>query len=336
MAALKLFGKINSQPVYLIMLTNGKIEVEFLSFGATIHSIRVPDKNGAMTDVCLGYESIEEYVTNDGYLGATVGRHANRIGGSRFNLGGKEYILSSNEGANQLHGGIVGFSHKCWNFSCTENSVTFSIDSPDGDEGYPGNLHAEVCFSIEDSALRIDYSAVSDADTVVNLTNHAYFNLGGQQSGSVYSHTLKLGADSYTLCGSGNIPSGEIASVEGSTLDMREETPLIGVITALSQPATEGLDHNFVLSSSPAAVLYCPESGIELQCTTSLEGLQVYSAGFLDSRNGKNGAVYGKHHAICLETQHFPDAVNNPNFPSPVLKAGEEYREWTAYSFGIR
>ncbi len=336
MAALKLFGRINAQPVYLIKLTNGIIEAELLSFGATIRSIRVPDKNGVMTDVCLGYESIEEYVNNDGYLGATVGRHANRISGSRFTLNGKEYLLSSNEGANQLHGGICGFSHKCWNFSCTENSVTFLIDSPDCDEGYPGNLHAEVRFSIEGNTLRIDYTATSDADTVANLTNHAYFNLGGQQSGPVYTHTLKLGADNYTPCAEGNIPTGEIVSLDGTALDLRDESSLGKVISVLSVPMTEGLDHNFVLSSSPAAELYSPDTGIVMTCKTSLEGLQVYSAGFLSERNGKDGAVYGKHHAVCLETQHFPDAVNKPGFPSPILKAGEKYMEWTEYSFNIR
>ncbi len=336
MASLKLFGNYNGKPVYLIKLTNGKIEAEFLSFGASLRALRIPDKNGVMTDVCLGYESVEEYASNDGYLGATVGRHANRIGKSRFNIDGKEYILSANEGVNQLHGGIEGFSHKCWAFSCTENAVTFSIESPDGEEGYPGNLKATVTFSIKGSALRIDYCAVSDKDTVVNLTNHAYFNLSGQHSGCIGSHTLTLGAENFTPCGEGNIPTGEIRSVEGCPLDFRTENALDICLDALSGSATEGIDHNFVISSSPAATLYSPVSGIEMCCSTSLEGVQVYTAGFLTTRKGKEGAIYGKHHGICLETQHFPDAVNKPSFPSPVLKAGEEYREWTEYSFKIR
>jgi len=336
MAALKLFGKYMGKPVYLIKLTNGRIEAELLSFGATLRALRVADKNGNMTDVCLGYDSIEEYASNDGYLGASVGRHANRISGSCFTLNGKMHKLTANEGNNQLHGGIKGFSHKLWSFSCTENAVTFSIESPDGDEGYPGNLKATVTFSISGTCLRIDYSAVSDADTVVNLTNHAYFNLAGQQSGSIAAHTLCLGSKSYTPCGDGNIPTGEIIPSEGTALDFRSEKILADSLKAMSGTATEGLDHNFVLSSSPAAKLYSADSGIEMTCRTSLEGVQVYSAGFLTERKGKDGAIYGKHHGICLETQHFPDAINNNNFPSPVLKAGNEYREWTEYSFRIR
>lgn len=336
MAALKLFGRIDGNPVYLIKLTNGSIEAELISYGATLRALRVPDKNGEMKDICLGYESLEEYIANDGYLGATVGRHANRVGGSHFVLGGKEYRLTANEGENQLHGGIVGFSHRLWNFSCTENSVTFSIDSPDGEEGYPGDLHAEVRFSIDGSTLRLDYSAKSNADTVVNLTNHAYFNLGGQESGNIYSHSIKLNAEAYTPCTKDMLPTGEIVPVAGTLMDLREETVLRDRLIPLSASFTEGYDHNFVLSSPLASELYCPETGITMSCRTSLEGMQVYSAGFLGERKGKAGAVYGKHHALCLETQHFPDAVNHSNFPSPVLKAGEEYKEWTEYSFGLR
>lgn len=336
MSAFKLFGRIVNKPVYLIKLTNGKIELELLSFGATVRSLRVADRYNNFRDVCLGYETIEEYLHNDGYVGATVGRNANRIGSSRFTLNGKEYVLSSNEGENQLHGGIEGFSHKCWNFSCTENSVTFTLDSADGDEGYPGNLRAEVCFSIKDTTLRISYKAISDADTVVNLTNHAYFNLGGHDSGSIATHSLLLGSESYTPCGEGNIPTGEIDSVADTPLDFRSEKSLINSIEQLKDSDTRGIDHNFVLSAEPAATLYCPESGIEMICRTSLEGIQVYSAGFLSQRAGKNGAIYGQHHAICLETQHFPDAVNHSGFPSSVLKAGEEYREWTEYSFFVK
>lgn len=336
MAAIKLFGKYKDKPVYLIKLTNGQIEAELLSFGATLRALRVPDRNGTLRDVCLGYDTLEEYAYNDGYLGATVGRSANRIGGSRFSIDGKEYKLTSNEGENQLHGGIEGFSHKCWSFSCTENAVTFSIESPDGEEGYPGNLKATVTFSIKGRTLRIDYCAVSDKDTVVNLTNHAYFNLSGQDSGSIASHTLSLGAECFTPCAEGNIPTGEILPVCGTPLDHRKGNILEKAISALSGTATEGIDHNFVLSSSPAARLSSEDSGIEMTCSTSLEGVQVYTAGFLTERKGKLGASYGKHHGICLETQHFPDAVNKPNFPSPILRAGMEYREWTEYSFNAK
>lgn len=336
MSSLKLFGRYNNKPVYLIKLTNGIIEAEFISFGATLRALRVPDKNNSITDVCLGYDSVEEYAANDGYLGATVGRHANRIGGSRFVLYGKEYKLNPNEGDNQLHGGVCGFSHRLWGFSCEENAVTFFIDSPDGDEGFPGNLHAEVRYSIDGKNLRIDYKATCDKDTVCNLTNHAYFNLGGHSSGNINRHTLKLNADFYTVCGKGNIPTGEIAAVYGSTLDVRSAKTLGDIILSAELSGTNGLDHNFVLSGSPAAELYCPETGICMQLDTTLEGLQVYSAGFLTERKGKGNAVYREHNAVCLETQHFPDAINHPGFPSPVLKAGEEYRQSALFSFSVR
>jgi len=336
MAALKLFGEYRGEPVYLIKLANENIQAEFISFGASIRSIKVKDRQGHYCDVCLGYDRIEDYAAMDGYIGATVGRHANRIGDSRFILNGKEYRLSANEGNNQLHGGIEGFSHKLWSFCCTENSVTFSIDSPDGDEGYPGNLHAELTYFLDDIGLRLEYKAKSDTDTIVNLTNHAYFNLSGHDSGEIYDHTLFLGADEFTVSDSENIPTGEIRDVEGTELDFRCTTKLKDRILCPELRITEGLDHNFVLSSSPAAVLYSPKSGIEMVCTTSLEGIQVYSSGFLSDRTGKDGAIYKKHHALCLETQHFPDAINKAHFPSPVLKAGEEYSEWTRYSFCVK
>jgi len=336
MAALKLFGKYDGKPIYLIKLANGEIEAEFISFGATLRSLKVKDKNGDMCDVCLGYDSVEEYATNDGYIGATVGRNANRIGGSCVCINGKEFELCANEGENQLHGGINAFSHRLWGFTCEENAVTFSINSPDGDEGYPGNFHADVRFSINGSSLRIEYSAKCDTDTICNMTNHAYFNLGGHASGDIYKHTLCLGAESYTPCGDGNIPTGDIAPVVGTALDFIQEIPLAPAILSFNGSATEGLDHNFCLNASPAAQLYCPESGIEMQCTTSLEGLQVYSGGFLSSRRGKDGAIYEKHNGICLETQHYPDAPNHLSFPSTILKAGEEYKEWTEYKFRIR
>jgi len=284
-------------------------------------------------DVCLGYEHLGQYIHEDGYIGACVGRHANRIAGSRFTLNGQEYVLSTNEGNNQLHGGKEGFSHKVWDFDCGENEVTFSLDSPNGDEGFPGNLHTEITFRLEGSALCLEYKAVSDKDTVVNLTNHAYFNLGGHDSGAVYSHELQINANNYTPCGPGTIPTGEIACVEGTALDFRKAEVLGSRLNDSSLDITKGLDHNFVLDGSRACRLYCPETNIGMNVETSMEGMQLYSAGFLSSRRGKNGAVYGLHHAVCMETQHFPDAVNHANFPSPVLKAGEEYLHWTKFIF---
>lgn len=335
MVSVNKFGKNNGQDVYLLTISNGTMEAEFISFGATLRSLRVPDKNSNLTDVCLGYDSVEEYLSNDGYIGAAIGRHANRIAHSRFLLNGKEYILSANEGENQLHGGLEGFSHKLWSFACGENSVTFSLNSPDGDEGYPGNLHTEITYGLDGSTLSIDYRALSDADTVVNLTNHAYFNLSGHKSGRIDSHILTVNADHYTPCGPGTIPTGGIAKVEGTALDMRSPTILGARLMLPELDATKGFDHNFALNSGHAARLYCSETGIAMDVFTSLEGMQIYSAGFLTRRKGKNGAIYSQHNALCLETQHFPDAINHRNFPSPILKTGEEYHEFTRFCFKV-
>lgn len=328
MVTKRYFGSHRGREVYSFFLDNGVLKAEVLSFGAVLRSLVFKG-----VDVCLGYEHLGQYVSSDGYIGACVGRHANRIAGSRFKLGAQEHSLSANEGANQLHGGKEGFSHKVWDFECGENEVTFSLDSPDGDEGFPGNLHVDICFRLENNALLIEYRAQSDKDTVVNLTNHAYFNLGGQGSGAVYSHELQINAESYTPCGPGNIPTGEIAAVEGTALDFRHPVVMGGRLCDKALEVTQGLDHNFVLGIQTAGSLYCPETGIHMDVETSMEGMQLYSAGFLTSRPGKNGAFYGKHHAICMETQHFPDAINHANFPSPVLKAGEEYRHWTRFIF---
>lgn len=320
------FGSHRGREVYLLTIDNGILKAGILSFGATLHSLVYKG-----VDICLGYEHLGQYVHEDGYIGACVGRHANRIAGSRFELNGQEYLLSANEGENQLHGGAEGFSHKIWDYVCCDDQITFMLDSPDGDEGFPGNLHAEIRFSLEGSALRIDYRAVSDRDTVVNMTNHAYFNLGGQDSGPVYDQLLQINAGKYTPCGPGTIPTGEIASLEGTVLDFRKPLILGSRLCDLRLDITKGLDHNFVLDGQRAGSLYCPQTDIRMDVETSMEGMQVYSAGFLSHRPGKNGAYYGRHHAVCMETQHFPDAVNHHNFPSPVLKAGEEYFHWTKF-----
>jgi aldose 1-epimerase len=206
MVSVKPFGKCD-----LISVSDENITVEFLPFGAAVRSITVPDKNGEPVDICLGYDSSEQYKTLDACFGGTIGRCANRIGGASFEIDGIRYNVTANEGANQLHGGIEGFHKKQWDYCLGENSVTFTLDSPDGDEGFPGNLHTEVTYTVKDSTLFIDYSAVSDKDTVVNLTNHAYFNLGGHNSGHIGSHRLTVRASSYTPSGDGNVPTGEIA-----------------------------------------------------------------------------------------------------------------------------
>ena len=323
--------------VDLITLSDGPVSVELLSYGAAVRSIWVPDRDGNPTDVCLGYETLEEYQQQDACFGGTIGRCANRIGNAVFAIDGKEYRLTANEGANQLHGGVEGFHKKLWDYSCGENCVTFRLDSPDGDEGFPGNLHAEVTYTLEGGRLTIDYRAVTDRDTVVNLTNHAYFNLAGQDGGVIDDHVLRVRAACYTPSGAGNIPTGEIVSVEGTPLDLRGGAVLGDRLNDPFLRESRGFDHNYVLDGGEAAAeLYCPRTGIAMEMSTTLEGMQLYSAGFLTERKGKSGAVYGQSHAVCLETQHFPDAVNHGNFPTPVLRAGEEFRETTGYRFFLK
>ncbi len=335
MIKIKPFGSIDGIDVPLLVISDGSISVELIPYGAAIRSIIVPDKNGIPTDICLGYDTLEQYQALDACFGGTIGRCANRIGGAGFEIEGKEYNVTANEGANMLHGGNEGFHKKLWQYSCDGSSVTFSLDSPDGDEGFPGYLRVEVCYTLKGSTLFIEYHAVSDKDTVVNLTNHAYFNLSGHDHGKTDDHLLTVNADRYTLADEGNVPTGEISSVEGTVLDLRSAVLLESRLHRPELAASRGFDHNFVLNggASPAAVLVSQTSGIALELHTSLEGMQLYSSGFLTERVGKNGAIYGKSHALCLEPQHFPDAVNHPNFPSPILKAGDQYRQTISFKF---
>ena len=329
------FGHHHEQEVPLIVLFNEQLSVELLPFGAAVRALWVPDRTGEQVDVVLGYDDLVSYATLDACLGGTIGRGANRIGGACCRLSGKEFRLSANEGGNHLHGGLTGFHQKLWRYACSESGVTFFLESPDGEEGYPGTLRAEVAYSLEGGALVIDYQAVSDRDTLVNLTNHAYFNLAGHDGGPVSDHELTLRADCYTPTGDGNIPTGEITPVDSTPLDLRQGAVLGQRLDDPWLRASQGYDHNLVLSGEegPAAVMYCPRTGIRMELETSLEGLQLYTAGFLSERQGKGGVLYGPRHAVCLETQHFPDAIHHPEFPSPVLQAGEVYRQRTVYRF---
>ena len=328
------WGTLDGRDIPLLTLTDGTVSVELIPFGAAIRSIRVPDRNGIPTDICLGYDTVEQYRDLDGCLGGTIGRCANRIGGASFAIDGTVFRVTANEGKNTLHGGAVGFHKKLWTCARGENSVTFTLISPDGEEGFPGNLHTEVTYTLENSTLAIDYRAVSDADTVVNLTNHAYFNLGGHDGGPVADHVLTIHADSYTPSGAGNVPTGEILPVDGTPLDLRGGAVLGERLDSDFLANTRGYDHNFVLAGSgPQATLWCPRTGIGLELTTTLPGMQLYTAGFLSERTGKNGALYGPRQAICLEPQFFPDAVHHKSFPSPILRAGTTYRQRILYRF---
>ena len=332
------FGQMEGREIPLLTLKNETMAVELLPLGAAVRSLWVPDKGGNPTDVVLGYESLEEYRELDGCLGGTLGRCANRIGGARFTIGGEEYRLTANEGANTLHGGAEGFHKKLWSYETGGDSVTFSLDSPHGEEGFPGNLHAEVTYTLRDGTLTMEYRASCDRDTVVNLSNHTYFNLAGHDAGFIGGHQVILRAGRYTPSGAGNVPTGEIAPVDGTPLDLRRGVLLEEWLGDPFLEGTRGYDHNFVLDggAGPAAEVCCPATGIALEVRTTLEGMQFYTSGFLTDRPGKGGTRYGRAGGLCLETQHFPDAVNHPAFPSPVLRAGEEYRQITSWRFSVR
>ena len=310
--------------LYIIENSNG-MSVSLCDLGASVQSLMVPDKDGKISDVVLGYDTPEEYLSNDGYLGATVGRYANRIKGAEFSLNGKTYKLTTNEGKNTLHGG-EGLSRKRFNASAEENAVTFSISDPDGADGFPGNLKLSVRYELkEDNTLIIDYNAVSDADTVLNVTNHSYFNLRGE--GNVLSHWLKVNAAYFLPIDEELIPTGDVAELDGTIFDFQYMRPV----------QEDYYDICYVLTGNSylAAQLYDEESRRCMSVFTDMPGLQVYAGGQLSQRRGKNGAVYGKNSGICLETQLFPDSPNHPDFPMCTLYAGEPWHSRTFYKFSI-
>ena len=337
------FGKTHDgRLVSVISLDNGVISCKILTYGATLQSLCVPDRNGDPVDVVLGYNTLQEYMNNDGYLGAVVGRYANRIGGARFTLNGKEYPLAANDGSNHLHGGCVGFSHRIWDpVSCTVDSVTLALNSPDGEEGYPGNLQVKVTYTIQDKTLSIHYHAETDAETPCNLTNHSYFNLSGHNSGSVLDHTIQLFAEYYTPNDPESIPIGIVESVEGTPMDLRKPVRISDHINdAFPQLLLgHGYDHNYVIDGTAdtiraAAIASSPKTGITMQVHTTQPGVQLYTANFLaKGRPGKGKAVYGPRHAFCLETQHFPDSPNQPNFPSATLSPEHPYDHSVSFIF---
>ena len=306
-------------------------EVSITDYGGAITSLKAPDRHGTFGDIVLGFNTLDEYVNNPRYFGALIGRHANRIANGKFSLNGVEYQLPKNNGANHLHGGFKGFDKQVWNGREDGNSLHLSYFSKDREENYPGNLEALVDFTLLDNELRLDYHATTDRDTIVNLTNHSYFNLRGV--GTILEHELTLNAESFTPVTEDLIPTGEIRAVAGTPMDFRKGKA-IG-----SDIHHGGYDHNFVLNNWDgslkfAARLYEPVSGRVLEILTTDAGMQFYSGNFLDgSLTGKNGVVYEKYAGLCLEPQHFPDAPNHPNFPSTVLRPGEAYHQTTVYRF---
>ena len=327
------FGTTGDAEVYSYTLSNERgYKVSVITYGGAITSLWAPDRNGAFGDIVLGFESLEEYTGNPLYFGALIGRHANRIAQGRFTLDGVEYQLPRNDGDNHLHGGFRGFDKRIWTAIEGDDVLHLSYFSKDGAEGYPGNVEALVDFRLSDNELRLEYRATTDRDTIVNLTNHSYFNLRG--GSTILDHELTMHADHFTPVSDDLIPTGEIAPVAGTPMDFRNGATIGSEIRSIS-----GYDHNFCLndwdgSLRSAARLYEPVSGRVLEILTTQPGMQFYSGNFLDgSFRGKNGVAYVKYAGLCLEPQHFPDAPNHSNFPSTVLRAGEEYRQTSVYRF---
>jgi aldose 1-epimerase len=351
----KPFGKTaEGKEVDLYVLTNapgvtGKgMRAKVITYGAILTELDVPDRDGRLGDVVLGFEGLKGYLGAHPFFGATVGRVANRIAKGKFTLDGKEYTLATNNGPNALHGGLKGFDKKVWQAEQVpaENGVAvkFTYRSPDGEEGYPGNLTASVTYTLtNDNQLRLDYTATTDKATPVNLTNHSYFNLAYQGGGpaALLGHELTLEAEKYTPVDEALIPTGKVESVKGTPLDFTTPHKIGGRIKELrGDPG--GYDHNFVLNGGGkklalAARVVEPASGRVMEMLTTEPGVQFYTGNFLDGTiKGKGGAVYRKHAGFCLEAQHFPDSVNRPNFPSMTLRPGQTYKQTTVYKFSTK
>jgi aldose 1-epimerase len=305
----------------------------------------VTDKNGAKTDVVLGRDTLEDYFKNDGYLGALIGRHANRIAKGEFTLNGREYKVGINEGKNSLHGGNTGFDKKLWSakeIDGAEPALELSLVSEDGEEGFPGKLDVTVTYTLtKENALKISYEAVSDKDTVVNLTNHAYFNLAGHSSGRMYNQTLRINSSFYTPNDDECMPTGEVCSVSGTPFDFRQEKPIGSDIDSDFEQIKMfgGYDHNFAVDGRGyrlAACAKCEETGISMEVYTDKPGVQLYTSNGLPEGIYKNGAKYGVHQAFCLETQYFPNSMAYSHYPSPILRKGEKYNFTTEYRFIVK
>ena len=324
-------------------LTAGPLSCDIITFGGSLQSLRVPDRAGNIVDVLLGFDTLEAYRTHGKSMGALVGRFANRIGGASFTLNGKDYPLAANDhGVNHLHGGILGFNKRVWTVEDAGDSrLTLSLFSPNGEEGYPGNLTARVSYTLTEEGLSIAYQAECDQDTVCNLTNHAYFNLSGHGSGPVLDQTIQLLADCYTPTDARSIPTGEIAAVEGTPMDLRHPTP-IGARIGEDFPQllqAGGYDHNWIPNGEPGTLrpiarAASAATGISMEVLSTLPGVQFYTGNYLAGcPAGKGGAPYDSRWGFCLETQFFPDSPHHDSFPSCVLRAGETFAHTASFRF---
>lgn len=323
------------------MKNDAGTSVSVSDYGAALVSLFVRGKDGNPVDVVLGYDNVTGYEKGGDSIGATVGRNANRIGGASIEINGVTYELDKNDNGNNLHSGYDYYNKRFWDVAeNADDHVTFRLHSPDKDQGYPGALDMYVTYTLdEDSMLTIHYEAEPDKDTVINMTNHSYFNLNGHDSGTVLNHSVTLDAESFTPADRESIPTGEIRSVDGTPMDFRSGKTLGKEIDADYEPLRfgGGYDHNWVLKNEgrfdKVAEVTADRSGIRMEVYTDLPGVQMYTANFLNGEPGKEGALYGKRSAVCLETQYFPDAIHHDNFPGPVCRAGEKYDTRTAYRF---
>jgi len=342
---IKLFGiSSDGQEAYIYLLRNRNgLKAWITNYGAAVVSLYVPDNHGKVEDVVLGFDTLYNYTQPGPYFGAIIGRHANRIEDAAFELNGVCYRLKKNNGRNHIHGGIKGFNNVFWKLSdYSENKITFTYISPDGEEGYPGNLNVTVSYTLTDNnELAIGYDAESDFDTVVNLTNHSYFNLAGHSSGNILNHFIKINADKFTIVNQEGIPNGQFQDVTGTPMDLREFRAIKhGIESDYEQiRLVNGYDHNFVLNKQGTGLEFCaevyePVSERRMKVYTTKPGIQLYTGNWLGGwLVGKDGVHYQKWSGLCLETQFFPNAMKHRHFPSPILRAGERYKHSTIYKF---
>jgi len=338
------FGKMkDGTAVEIYTLTDGKIEARIMTYGGIVVSLKTPDRTGKMADVVLGFDDLAPYLGSHPHFGALIGRYGNRIGKGHLVIDGKTYQLAINNGPNTLHGGNIGYDKALWQGKASNGGVDLTYVSKDGEENFPGTLTVHVRYTIEDGGLKIDYSATTDKDTVVNLTNHSYFNLAGAGNGDILGHEVQLNASKFNPVDDGLIPTGELKPVAGTPFDFLKPTAIGARIDNNDQQLKygAGYDHNWIIDGkgglTKAATVYEPTSGRVMEVWTTEPGVQFYTGNHLDGTNkGKGGVAYKPRFALCLETQHFPDSPNHANFPSTELKPGQKYHTVTVYKFSAR